>query len=1678
MRVSVKRTVSWLLALALVLPGAMIFSPPSDAHAAETSTHADSLSAEPVKVPAGKTAAGFIKNPDQPDIYTLRNDYKVTRVTNAGNETASNYQPYVATVGAAATQAEKDKVSKTITLPEFAGFNKPKDAANNTINNYDITYRGIVNAATGPGAKMTGGTEYGIAHNALREYLYKGDSGSITIRHVFQDLKDFSKYGPKPGESGYHLDTKTGNLGQLVPIEPLPAAQTKGFVPEDTDMKVVIANDSITVDQRYNLDHFDVTYDTADGTAVPARTLYYGQVIPPLAESDIPTRIRAEFVGWKPSVNLKGTVNGTEKTFAANQIMKDGSGNAIKKLDAELILPASNVKFTADWKEKEKANYAIQFWTEKADHPDNAKRVDKYEFMGTRVYRDQVVGTRPDLAAEPVKGLVFPDLDQARLDKIWNGDTFFSFLYLNKFYTYNKDLTNSENADPNATNQVKPVSATGKTVYNIYFDRQVYDLYFTKSNSRKDEDTFYPEIWRHQQKIGWPGHPYHFKARFNQRLLDWPNDALETKGFDDDKQSFGWDLNYTDTTISDFRDTPPYRLTAAEFLDMANYNARGGYTSDIDAGDGVTIKANLKATPKTFTTLSFGIWQSGSRDPSWQAVPHHMDFWMDGFEENPNWNGSDPKEKYKKIIDYDLYRNKADTGSPSYPHPAPIVQGFTPYETHAKSKDLTEDEFTDLNEERNHITKFPNETVESPYIYGDQHPKGYMPFMRTFFNRAEPEFGDPADTNDPGFDTNGYIRFYYKRNTYKLRFNNDPTTIKADTDYADNQQTDIFYKKPLKDLNLNDVNFLSNLGLDGLLEPDGNGKTRIKRPEGLAPNKVFKGWALDPAGLKMVSTSDETMPAHALVLYAIWAEPDFKWKVTFDPDGGTLPDISETTVTQQRKTISEGDAGQGQKVTYPIKGENVGDKQIFTVLHRQKLVELQGNAQPTKEGYSFSGWEVLHYLKDANGNYTEKFDTSYREENKVPELYAFGNDVVDPIYLKAIWVPKNKEDVTVYNHFLDSAYHIDKTITSNPSQRIIPNQRVGQVVRTFAAQDDKWRLATQDELEHSTDTQLHSIYDEYNKRLKFNNNYFQTIHVEPKKITKNGQLVDNPNYKNNVFHFFFAPFRTRNYKVNYLDERAEAELRAATTETQKKAIIEKYRILDQEQVESKARHYDARNYKPISGWKLTSAPQQQLFYDVDENTNKLIGINGTGSDEITFFYRDVRILEVPSTGATPAGYVRVKFKADNGGSFKDKDGNSVKELNYDVLAGTKSDQLPVPQELPNGASPATDKYYVTPNAGLSFAKWDSHPLLPAGTALKKADESSYVFTAQFDRHPLVTNGVVTTESFTDPNNTWTNDFAPTLDELKAAIQQKENGVRKKLPADATVKLFDEHNNEITTAAAIYNLVTENGKTDTEEPVRTIPLKATVKFSDETTQREITVPIKVYKNRYEAMASGEMPEALKKATTGHGDLVDLLKDTATRNYVKVTVDPTDKLTGLSPKTYWVNPKAWVDIPKITVSEELKASSGFKHWTADKSAQNEADGAYDFAKRHKFTENTIIEPVFPRSPSTPGGNPSTPGTPGTPGGTPGTPGGKPGTPGGNPSLPGGNPLTPGGNPLSPSGTPAAPGSPSVPSSPDQKDKSYWSELPETGANSLLYLYAAVLLTLTGALVLRISRKRAQD
>ena len=637
------------------------------------------------------------------------------------------------------------------------------------------------------------------------------------------------------------------------------------------------------------------------------------------------------------------------------------------------------------------------------------------------------------------------------------------------------------------------------------------------------------------------------------------------------------------------------------------------------------------------------------------------------------------------------------------------------------------------------------------------------------------------------------------------------------------------------------------------------------------------------------------------------------------------------------------------KDTYNVKLD-YGDGRITTTpVNHEDVFNNPGN--PRRDAYTFMGWAWL-----------DKSNT-----NQV--LYSFNNKVTSDINLKAIWVKNGRVDVDIYHYFLDKDGNKDNSKYPNPLKETLYDKRAGNYSTTVGDQiSDKYTLASPDDIK---DANIKSIFDTYNKKYGFNNSFFQKIMV--KENNSNGD---------NEFYFFYRPFREREYNVNYIDERGKAEVEKffkdlnlikvdttteeneileANKENKKKfddnkdkleKIIEKYKIVDAEHVVDGNRHYDARNYRPIPGWKLVSAPQQQLFFDVNEKTNEFLGINGTGSDQIFFYYKDVRIIEVPDNENNLDDYVKVTFKADDGGSFgKDNKGNDIKEIKYYVIKGLMSNFLPIPGDPTEDSNKDKDKYYITPDNGRRFKEWEG--LLNANTDIQQ----DYTFTAKFDWSGLSAKDMVITEAYKDANGEWTNDFAPKFEDLKKQIVWMENGQEKPLPADATVTFEG-----ITSDNDIYEKLKELGVSDAEEVFRIVTFKATVEFKNNSNKKEVEFSIKVYKNRYEALTSGDKPLPLSEAEKG--DLKDILSDTTEKRYVKVTVNPSNRPNNKDSKIYYVNPNAWVDIPELVLSNDDKAKLRFLNWTSDDITKNDdgkANGNFDFGKRFKFTKDTIISPV---------------------------------------------------------------------------------------------------------------------
>ncbi len=228
--------------------------------------------------------------------------------------------------------------------------------------------------------------------------------------------------------------------------------------------------------------------------------------------------------------------------------------------------------------------------------------------------------------------------------------------------------------------------------------------------------------------------------------------------------------------------------------------------------------------------------------------------------------------------------------------------------------------------------------------------------------------------------------------------------------------------------------------------------------------------------------------------------------------------------------------------------------------------------------------------------------------------------------------------------------------------------------------------------------------------------------------------------------------------------------------------------------------------------------------------------------------------------------------------------------------------------------------------------------------------------------------MVRTEAYKDPNGKWTNDFAPTIKDLKKQLVWKEREQVKPIPDGTDIKLVykDKGGTEkvLTKDEEIFDLVKEMNIDDATETVRVVNIVAKVTFKGGKQTQELPIPITVYKNRYEALnINGDKPEYLTKAENTEakdGGLKDILKDNIENRYIKVTIKPNKDFDNKDNKVYYVNPNAWVEIPEI----KTDGDSNFTNWTANVDAQNEEgkeNGIFDFKKRHMFTEDTIITPV---------------------------------------------------------------------------------------------------------------------
>ncbi|MDU2375305.1 hypothetical protein [Anaerococcus vaginalis] len=368
----------------------------------------ESIVKKPTELNEGEDIKKQLENPKYPDIYTYRWDYKIGVKENGLDKDKIIYQPYIASVGENASPEEKKNVEKTINLPEIKGYDKP-----NGIDSYDVTYDFVKN-----NAQDTKNASFMFYGN--HDYKYEPKEGKIQVKYLFQNLYDHEIYeNPKDEEKPLirEYKAKTGDKFKIPELNEKDSEKyAKGFEPEQNNLEVTVpenASDTPLI-YHYNRKTFQVDFDSDGGSYVPNMTLYYGQTIPYFDYK--PTKSTSIFKGWKSNVKLE-TSDG--------KIIKKGDLIDMKNYPDGLkeAMPAENITFTAVWDEKPKADYKIQFWTQKAES-------DGYDFIGAKVIKDADTNSRPDLDKMLPEGFKFPEIEKDLTKKGKEKE-------LNKYYVRN-----------------------------------------------------------------------------------------------------------------------------------------------------------------------------------------------------------------------------------------------------------------------------------------------------------------------------------------------------------------------------------------------------------------------------------------------------------------------------------------------------------------------------------------------------------------------------------------------------------------------------------------------------------------------------------------------------------------------------------------------------------------------------------------------------------------------------------------------------------------------------------------------------------------------------------------------------------------------------------------------------------------------------------------------------------------------------------------------------------------------------------------------------------------------------------------------------------------------------------------------------------------------------------------
>ncbi len=868
-----------------------------------------------------------------------------------------------------------------------------------------------------------------------------------------------------------------------------------------------------------------------------------------------------------------------------------------------------------------------------------------------------------------------------------------------RYFHVNKDLTkklNSEEHDfvpgrPDLGKRIKSKLCADdlNNTLNLVYDRNTYELIFAKpavlkssedaerlnnaAIKRKDKDgkttiycyagggncsTNYDDNNEDDDGNTINHKGYRVKVRYGQSLTEiWPD--VNELDFGEDTGSLGWRIGYAGGI--EFRDTPPYRFTKKEFADPKfrvvgnKHKLKISDNPDSDPNNTYELKDNQRLITADTSNKQVMPIQVIIEKQSIASAKKGND--------SGNDSGNNPGDD-DYVLSTDSY-SKDDTSSKEYPHKSSSIAGFNSVDKEKRIETHESDDFDDtlLSDLYSHSIEYKKNGEKDWDDLDDDVKEAFKKEYHVGFRNHLAGGGEDSQE----YEENGYLVFKYNRQSYDVQFYNADGNAIKDGSVAAKEKLPFEYsltkrgnaKLTGKDADLyydggnvksydasvtkDDANDTSKQ-FDGKYTFTLNGKTySIERPDYLPKDYVFKGWAVDQAGIHLINgkindnsegtegdgkakgeTKDFTMPVNGIKLYAAWGKPEgIKHTVTLNYN---MPETDE----------------KGKEKS----GTNVVTKQQFD--HYYVIKENKDIKVPTRKGYDFYGWEI-----NKNGT-------------KLP--YAFGNKVVEDITLHAVWVKDTRYNGTFKHIFLKPGYTF---------------------IDYKNATDKSAKAAMVDHISTQTVSGLR-------EHLRYNAEavYSDETHFPDKHFTS---FEASSHEEQNTGEFVYQTYNTRKYKVRYVTVGEDGKEKDLLPESEVSSVNRKYDVAFYKPIEGFMPETTQQNIEYATdedGKQIGEKTYTFRYKDVRVLKRK-------GENQV----RPVRparpgLPPLPPLPARPDNYTRYVFKVADGqismGSVVDWQGSEVADgsaLVYDAIKGTKAYQMPLPT--------------VKAKPGFEFAGWTS-----------------------------------------------------------------------------------------------------------------------------------------------------------------------------------------------------------------------------------------------------------------------------------------------------------------------------------------------------------------------------------